>query len=232
MIEMQGVDLLDRENEAALIGRWQACADREARDRLVESNVGLVMKIARSYTRYGLTHDDLVGEGFLGLLKAIDRFDLDRNVRFSTYAVFWIRAEILRALKKEWSGWKTYAAGGNMHDISLSWTPSGEDWTAVEERMADDRCGPDVITDRLDREARMRDLVQTAMLELNCRERQVASDRLMCDPPRTLADLGQSLGVSRERVRQIESRTKRKLKESLASAGVSTASLGSFLTDA
>jgi len=88
--------LLTAEEEAELLQRAQA-GDEQARDRLVECNLRLVLSIARRYVRPGLPLEDLVQEGAIGLIKAINHFDTNRGLRFSTYATWWIRQAIGRA---------------------------------------------------------------------------------------------------------------------------------------
>ncbi|GBC92815.1 RNA polymerase sigma factor SigA [bacterium HR15] len=88
--------LLSAEEELELLQRAKA-GDEEARNRLVECNLRLVLSVARRYVRPGLALEDLVQEGAIGLIKAIHHFDLDRGLRFSTYATWWIRQAIGRA---------------------------------------------------------------------------------------------------------------------------------------
>ncbi|MEN3001610.1 MAG: RNA polymerase sigma factor RpoD/SigA [Armatimonadota bacterium] len=88
--------LLTAEEEADLLRRAKA-GDEEARNRLVECNLRLVLSVARRYVRPGLSLEDLVQEGAIGLIKAINHFDTSRGLRFSTYAIHWIRQSIGRA---------------------------------------------------------------------------------------------------------------------------------------
>ena len=88
--------LLSAEEEAELLQRAQA-GDEEARNRLVECNLRLVISVARRYVRPGLSLEDLVQEGAIGLIKAINHFDTSRGLRFSTYATWWVRQTIGRA---------------------------------------------------------------------------------------------------------------------------------------
>ncbi|HEY3284115.1 MAG TPA: RNA polymerase sigma factor RpoD/SigA [Armatimonadota bacterium] len=94
--------LLNKEQERALFRRLQS-GDESAREVLVESNLRLVVSIAMRFVKPGLTLSDLVQEGNLGLLRAIEKFDLGRNVRFSTYATWWIKQAIVRAIDERWS---------------------------------------------------------------------------------------------------------------------------------
>jgi RNA polymerase primary sigma factor len=89
--------LLSATEEVALAKRIEK-GDPEAKEQMIESNLGLVNALARAYHRRGVSFDDLVQEGTVGLVKAVDRFDHRREVKFSTYAVWWIRRSILDAL--------------------------------------------------------------------------------------------------------------------------------------
>jgi RNA polymerase primary sigma factor len=95
--EIDRTPLLSAEEERELAYRI-AAGDRDARDRMIRANLRLVVKIARAYCRRGLELQDLIEEGNLGLLRAVQKFDPARNTRFSTYASFWIKQAIRRAL--------------------------------------------------------------------------------------------------------------------------------------
>ena len=94
---------LDRKTEQKLARRWRRRGDKRAADALVESHLRYVVKIATQYRGYGFRLADLVEEGNLGLLEAATRFDPARNLRFMTYAAYWIRAYILAHVLKQWS---------------------------------------------------------------------------------------------------------------------------------
>ena len=94
---------LDREEELRLARRWQRRKDRDAADALVRANLRFVVKIAMQYRGYGLRVSDLVEEGNIGLCEAVRRFDPSRNLRFMTYAAYWIRAFVLAHVLKQWS---------------------------------------------------------------------------------------------------------------------------------
>src|SRR5438552_4033334 len=94
---------LDRETELKLARRWLRRKDFAAAHTLVEAHLRFVVKIANGYRGYGLRVADLVEEGNIGLLEAVKRFDPSRNLRFMTYAAYWIRAYILSHVLKQWS---------------------------------------------------------------------------------------------------------------------------------
>lgn len=95
--------MLEPDEEMALARAWRAGGCRDAHRRLVESHLRLVARIARLYAGYGLPAGDLISEGNLGLLHAVDGFDPERGVRFSTYATYWIRAAIQEYILRCWS---------------------------------------------------------------------------------------------------------------------------------
>ena len=95
--------MLDAEVEQALCHRWRDDGDISAAHQLVRSHLRLVVKIAMGYRGYGLPSEELIGEGQVGLMRAVGRFDPDRGVRFSTYAIWWVRASIQEYILRNWS---------------------------------------------------------------------------------------------------------------------------------
>jgi len=98
--EIGRIPLLTREQELDLAGRVRA-GDEKAKERMVEANLRLVVQVARRYINRGLPLPDLIEEGNLGLLRAVDKFEPDRGTRFSTYATWWIRQAVTRALANQ-----------------------------------------------------------------------------------------------------------------------------------
>jgi RNA polymerase sigma-32 factor len=101
--EIQRFSMLDPQEEYVLAKRWREDGDRDAAHQLVTSHLRLVAKIARGYRGYGLPIADLISEGQIGLLQAVERFDPERGFRFSTYAVWWIRAAMQENILRSWS---------------------------------------------------------------------------------------------------------------------------------
>ena len=97
------VPMLDKDEEHELALRWRDQGDRQAARKLVESHLRLAVKIARGFTGYSLPLEDLVSEALVGLTQAVRKFDPDREVRFSTYALWWIRAAVQEYVLKHWS---------------------------------------------------------------------------------------------------------------------------------
>jgi RNA polymerase sigma-32 factor len=95
--------MLDPQEEYVLAKRWRTEGARNAADRLVISHLRLVAKIARGYCGYGLPIADLISEGHVGLLQAVERFEPERGFRFSTYAVWWIKSAIQDYILRSWS---------------------------------------------------------------------------------------------------------------------------------
>jgi len=101
--EIQRFPMLDPQDEYLLAKRWREAGDRDAADRLVISHLRLVAKIARGYCGYGLPLADMISEGHIGLMQAVERFEPERGFRFSTYAVWWIKSAIQEYILRSWS---------------------------------------------------------------------------------------------------------------------------------
>jgi RNA polymerase sigma-32 factor len=103
MTQINRYDLLDREQEVALASRYRIDNDLDAAHSLICANLRFVVKIANEYRRYGLRQLDLVQEGNIGLMMAVNKFDPDRGIRLISYAVWWIRAYIQNFIMRSWS---------------------------------------------------------------------------------------------------------------------------------
>jgi RNA polymerase sigma-32 factor len=101
--EIQRFPMLDPQEEYMLARRWREEGDRDAADRLIISHLRLAAKIARGYRGYGLPLADMISEGHIGLMQAVERFEPERGFRFSTYAVWWIKAAIQEYILRSWS---------------------------------------------------------------------------------------------------------------------------------
>jgi RNA polymerase sigma-32 factor len=101
--EIQRFPMLEQQEEYMLAKRWREHEDRNAAQRLVTSHLRMVAKIAKGYRGYGLPISEVISEGNIGLMQAVKRFDPDKGFRFSTYAIWWIRAGIQEYILRSWS---------------------------------------------------------------------------------------------------------------------------------
>src|SRR6201987_3454440 len=101
--DIQRFPMLDPQEEYMLAKRWREAGDRDAAHRLIISHLRLVAKIARGYRGYGLSIADMISEGHVGLMQEVERFEPERGFRFSTYAMWWIRAGIQEFILRSWS---------------------------------------------------------------------------------------------------------------------------------
>jgi RNA polymerase primary sigma factor len=182
--------------------------DDEALRTLVEGNLRFVVSCAKRYRGLGVPFLDLIHEGNLGLIEAARRFDPDRNVKFITYAVWWIRQAISHALS------------GQMRALAVPdklWrmTAVGADCSLTDHDLLD-RTAESLVEDGLLHQA-VAARVHGALAELDTREREVVELRYGLDRDgevRTLQEVGALLHLTRERVRQIEADAKHKLRRS------------------
>ena len=256
---------LEREEERALAVRWREQHDDVALHRLAAAHMRLVISIASRFRHYGLPPADLVQEGHVGLLQAAARFEPEREVRFSTYATWWIRASMQDYILRNWSivrggtssaqkalffnlrrlrarmmrdGQRPSssvfaeigkAIGVSSADVELMDTRlSGSDvslnapLTDSEQNSAervdflvDGSPLPDeAVSESID-SARRAGWLHDALMILSERELRIVRERCLVDEVATLESLGTRLGISKERVRQIESRAIEKLRRAL-----------------
>jgi RNA polymerase primary sigma factor len=205
----------------ACIRAGRSEAAEEALTRLVEANLRFVVSYARRYRGLGVSWLDLIHEGNLGLMEAARRFDPSRNVKFITYAVWWIREAMMHVLADQTRAFsfppKLFATlHHQIADVSLNDPLSGRDdrpGGELADVLALDLVPP--IEDEMIHQSDLDELA-AALRDLDGKEREVVRLRfgLEGDEPRTLQEIGDRLHLSRERVRQIESRAKEKLRRS------------------
>jgi RNA polymerase sigma-32 factor len=256
--------MLERDYEVQLARRWREEGDANALHEIIEAHIRLVVRIASKFKGYGLPIGDLIQEGNRGLLEAANRFDPERNVRYSTYATWWILAAMqeyivrnssivrigttpaqkslffnLRKLRSKLTDNLAarmteeeremiaselrvpLAAVERMEshfsrpDQSLNATFGESDTDEFVDLLSDDSPTPETIVgDLIDRETRAK-WISDAMEHLTDREREVISRRFFKDDKITLAEIGETFGVTKERVRQIEGKALSKLREAL-----------------
>lgn len=266
-------EMLDADTELALAKAWRDHKDEQALHRLINAYLRLAISMASKFKRYGVSMNDLIQEAGLGLMKAADKFDPDRGVRFSTYAVWWIRASIQDHVMRNWSMVRTgstssqkslffnlrrvqsrfereAAARGETinsaemkrlvakeigvpeHDVEMMTGRLGGSDFSLNSMQSNDEDGRewiDILEDEnaigakrveadMDRE-QLREWLVLAMRELTFRERLILRERRLADEPRTLESLGNELGVSKERVRQLEVSAFLKMRKSLEGRG-------------
>jgi RNA polymerase sigma factor (sigma-70 family) len=261
--EIRQIPLLTREEEVAL-AKQVAEGSESAKRRMVESNLRLVVMLARRYQHRGLPLGDLIAEGNLGLIRAVEKFRWDRGTRFSTYATWWIRQAIQRALanqarlirlpvhveaqlgkvrRTQERLTKELGQPPEPAQVASELGLTVKDLEALEEASkmplslempvgregegiqlkdvvadADDPGAAGAVADLLRRQESLRELLD----DLPPKEREILIDRfgLGSGNPMTLESIGQRMGVTRERVRQIEMSALQKLRRRLEARGV------------
>lgn len=240
--------LLDPAEEAELARRWLEEGDRRAFDRLLLSHLKLVLAIAARYRGHRLSHEDLVQEGVLGLARAIAKFRPDGGARLSTYAAWWVRSAIQEAVYRNASvvrplmgeaHIRAFFQGGRAGEPPLplpcdlpldSPARDGEGGgRLLSDLLPDDRPDAEALLDTSREAWRTRRDLSHALDALSARERQVITARFLRETPETLESLARGLGVTGERVRQIQAAALGKLRATLSSGGLSGVPAASVL---
>jgi RNA polymerase sigma-32 factor len=267
---------LEREEEHDLAVRWKEDHDQEALHRITTAHMRLVISMAAKFRHFGLSMSDLIQEGHVGLLEAAARFEPERDVRFSTYATWWIRASIQDYILRNWSivrggtssaqkalffnlrrlrarlaqGSEMLSSAEVYREISAALGVPVADVAMMDSRLS----GPDaslnapltdeggnasdrqdflvsdaplpdeVVGETIDLERRS-GWLNTALEALNERELKIIRERRLREEGATLESLGERLGISKERVRQIENRALEKLRTALVRENPELASM-------
>ncbi len=219
--EIAKLPRLSVDEERALGARIQYDRDAEALTQLIEANLRFVVSYAKRYRGLGVAFLDLIHEGNLGLIEAARRFDPARNVKFITYAVWWIRESMMHLLSDQTRAFsfppKLFPVlYRGTEDVSLN-DPIGAGFDEGPSRERGDLLahGQAAVDDEMIHQSDIDELTN-ALAELDRKEREVVRLRfgLDDDQEHTLQEIGDRLHLSRERVRQIESRAKEKLRRS------------------
>lgn len=260
MKEVNRYELLTREEERALAEKVFLKQDRQAFQELITRNLRFVVKIAYEYVHYRVKLLDLIQEGNTGLVRAVKEFNPYKDVRLTTYAVWWIRSYIQDAILKNYSlvkmgttraqrklFYRLRAEQRNLEkegliphqevkllasrlevrekdieemdgrlgggDLSLNAPIGGEETGKSHLHMLEDQsAGADEIVANVEQQNLFKELLTDFGKALEGREKIFFDDRLVAEKPRTLQDLGNQFGVSKERARQIEEQIKKKIK--------------------
>jgi RNA polymerase sigma-32 factor len=255
--------MLERREEYMLAKRWRR-GDREAAHKLVTSHLRLVAKIAMGYRGYGLPISEMISEGNVGLMQALERFDPEKGFRLTTYAMWWIRASIQEYILRSWSVVKMgttadqkklffnlrkakrkisildegdmrpdqvktiarqlgvaetdviYMNGRLSGDASLN-APirQDRDFGEWQDWLVDERDDQEMSLAARQEFDNRRRAFASAFSVLNDRERRIFEARRLAEDRITLNELAEELGISRERVRQIEVRSADKLQKAV-----------------
>jgi RNA polymerase sigma-32 factor len=261
LAEIRRFPLLSREEEHRLAVEYKEYGNVEAAYKLVTANLRLVVMIAREYQKAFKTLLDLIQEGNMGLMEAVKNFDPYRGVRFPSYAVWWIRAYMIRYIMNDWRmvkigttqaqrklffnlqkekekiekegltpGPKLLAQRLNVkedevvemeqrlasRDLSVDVPIGDDDEATLLHFLPDDKQSPEEqFADTQFRDL-LRDKMAAFAKNLKDKELVIYQERLLNEEPLTLREIGEKYGISRERVRQIEERLKKKLKTYLS----------------
>ena len=256
--------ILEKDEEFRLINDWRDNKNPKSLQKILNSYLRLAVSYARKYSSYGLAIDDLIHEGVLGIMHALEKFDTSKDFRLSTYASWWIRASIQDYILKNWSVVRTGStasqkalffnlkkikqqindvsrefmgqneidkvssmlnvksmevqnmesrlAGGDLH---LNQKVDNESENDLMSLLADERQNPEEVYEDFNDKKVKKDFIHAALNTLNEREKVIINLRKFKEKSITLDELGQKLKISKERVRQIETKALEKLKKAI-----------------
>jgi RNA polymerase sigma-32 factor len=256
--------ILEKDEEFYHIEKWRIDRNSKSLQIILNSYLRLAVSYAKKYKSYGLPLDDLIHEGVLGIMHALEKFDVSKDFRLSTYASWWIRASIQDYILKNWSVVKTGSTASqkalffnlrkikqkisdlssefmgqneidtvskmlnvkslevqNMEsrlsggDVYLNQKIDNESENDLMSLMQDDRPNPEEVVESTNDTKLKKQYIEQAILSLNERERTIIKLRKLKEKSITLDELGKNLKISKERVRQIETKALEKLKISI-----------------
>lgn len=217
--EIGRFSLLDRETERKLIQEAQD-GNISSRNRILESNLRFVFDIAKGFKGCGLELGELICEGNIGLSKAIEKFDLNNDVKFITYAIFWIRSQILEAIQKNKQ--KTDNESLNSLDVRLNdrgLYDDSDDTVLLSESIYSNNEDIDLE----EQDAENKEYVSKLMKKLSHREKFVVEQYfgIGCKSSHTLNEIGKKLKLSSERIRKIKFDAMKKMRSEAMITSVS-----------
>ena len=256
--------ILEKNEEFFLINDWRDNKNPKSLQKILDSYLRLAVSYARKYSSYGLSIDDLIHEGVLGIMHALDKFDTSKDFRLSTYASWWIRASIQDYILKNWSVVRTGSTASqkalffnlkkikqqindisrdymgqdeidkvsnmlkvksfevqNMEsrltggDLHLNQKVDSESENDLMSLLPDDRKNPEEVIESIKDSNVKKDYINSAIETLNEREKTIIKLRKFQEKSITLDELGKKLKISKERVRQIETKALEKLKKTI-----------------
>ena len=256
--------MLSREEEKQLAEDWVFKGNKKAMHQIISAYSKIVIAFSMKFKNYGLPVNDLVQEGHIGLMQAMAKFEPDRDIRFSTYASWWIRSAIQDYVLKNWSIVRTGTTASQkalffnlrkikqqISDVSSEYMGQNEinkvseilnvknlEVQNMESRLSggdvylnqkidsesdndlmsllnDDRPNPEETVEDINDGKLKKDFIQKAISTLNDREKIIIKMRKLKEKSITLDELGQMLKISKERVRQIETKALEKLKKAI-----------------
>lgn len=209
---------LSKDDELELWKDYKINRNINARDKLIKSNLKFVALIAKRYIGMGLSYSELISEGNIGLIKAIDKFDATLGYKIITYSVWWIKQSILEALEKR------------------NLIPSEE---IINENIYDDVSSDDIFnkktinyndinhyllnnTDEDEDRIYKKNIIKKLTSNLNKREKEIINNYYGLDgnKPHTLEDIGDNMGLTKERVRQINDKALKKIRSNALSHNI------------
>ena len=261
---VQKIPILTAEQEYEYATQWAQNQDKIAAEKLVASHLRLVVSVAYDYKNYGIPVGELIASGNMGLMQALQKFDPEKGFRFSTYAMFWIKAEIYETILNNWSIVRIGSSANqkrvffnlarakralgimdnnlsdeqtkqiaqyldvpekdvermstriSARDLSLNAPMNSEDGaTDILSNMADNRANIEETLEQIEFRRRGYDLLKKHLSKMSQRDREILTARRLREPVATLESLSQKYGISRERVRQIEERAYKKLRDAI-----------------
>lgn len=203
---------LSRKEELRLWKDYKINGNIESRNKLVEANLKFVASVANSYRGRGLSYEDLIAEGNMGLIRAMEKFEGWRGFKIISYSVWWIRQSILEALEKR-------------NGFGYDELPREHEEQTVDDEYitpAYNVAQPNIEMETNEEIVEQKEAVAALLVTLNNREKDILIKYYGLDgnEPMTLEEIGDELGITKERVRQIYEKTKKSLRDTMITNSV------------